>query len=75
MWGTQVKVTHPNEYVSVYSNLKVDVNVKKGQEIKIGEVIGAVGDTAKIEQAEEEHLHLDVIKNKNFIDPLSLLDK
>lgn len=73
MWGTCVVIDHKNGYVSYYCNLKSAVNVKVNQEVKLGDVIGAVGETAEIEQAEEPHLHFAVQKNGEWIDPLSII--
>lgn len=73
LWGTTVTVSHQNGIISYYANLKSAVNVKKGQEVKLGDVIGAVGDTCDIERAEGSHLHFGVKKNDNWIDPFSLI--
>lgn len=73
MWGTTVTIEHANGIVSYYANLKPAVSVKEGQTVKMGEVIGLVGETAEIEQAEESHLHYEVMKNGNHIDPMTLI--
>ncbi|WMJ21805.1 M23 family metallopeptidase [Paludicola sp. MB14-C6] len=73
MWGTCVVIDHGNGIVSHYYNLKTAVNVKVKQEVKLGDVIGSVGQTADIERAEESHLHFAVQKNGEWIDPLSII--
>ncbi len=72
MWGTTVTIEHADGIVSYYANLKSAVSVKQGQQVKMGAVIGAVGETAEIEQAEESHLHFGVKKDGEWIDPMSL---
>lgn len=73
MWGTTVTVTHEDGIVSYYANLKSAVPVTVGQKVKLGDVIGNVGQTAEIEQAEESHLHFGVQKDGEWIDPMSLI--
>lgn len=73
MWGVTVTVSHTNGYDSIYCGLKPSVPVKKGAKVKIGDIVGYVGNTAEIEIAEESHLHLAVKKNDSWIDPMSIL--
>lgn len=72
MWGACVVIEHSNGVESHYYNLKSAVNVKKNQAVKLGDVIGSVGDTAEIERAEGSHLHFAMKQNGNWIDPKSL---
>ena len=73
LWGTTVTIEHAEGVVSYYANLKSAVPVKEGQSVKMGDVIGNVGQTADIERAEESHLHFGVKKNDQWIDPFSLI--
>lgn len=73
LWGTTITIDHGNGIVSYYANLKSAVNVKNGQSVKLGDVIGAVGDTCDIEKADGEHLHFGIKKNDNWVDPFSLI--
>ena len=73
MWGTTVTITHEDGVISYYANLKSAVPVTVGQKVKLGDVIGNVGQTAEIEQAEESHLHFGVQKDGEWIDPMSLI--
>lgn len=72
MWGTTVTIEHSNSIVSVYCGLKAPSTVKKGTVVKMGDVIGTVGNTAEIEESEESHLHFGVKKKGEWIDPLSI---
>lgn len=72
MWGTTITIDHGNGLISTYSGLKPVPDVKVNQKVNLGEVIGKVGNTAKIELAEDSHIHFSVKKNDNYIDPTSL---
>ncbi len=74
MWGVCVTIAHANSYKSMYMGLKPNVPVVVGSEVKIGDVIGYVGNTAEIEIAEESHLHFAMKKDDNWIDPLSMME-
>ena len=67
--GTTVVVKHDGGYETRYSNLTAMPTVKKGDVVKAGDVIGAVGDTAIIESASAPHLHFQVLKDGKPIDP------
>lgn len=72
MWGTTVTIEHANGLSSYYANLKSAVSVKVGQQVKMGTVIGAVGESADIEHAELPHLHFGVKQDGEWVDPLSI---
>jgi septal ring factor EnvC (AmiA/AmiB activator) len=57
-----VIVSH-GSYYTVYSNL-ADVNVRKGNKLKIGDVIGSLSS-----EKEKKQLHFEVWKGKNKLDP------
>ncbi len=73
LWGTTVTIRHANGITSYYANLKSAVKVTKGQEVKLGDVIGSVGETADIERAEASHLHFGMKQDNEWIDPLSMI--
>lgn len=71
--GISVKVESDNNVVVVYSNLDEKTNVKKGQEIVEGQVLGTVGDTTSVESEESTHIHVEAFKGEESIDPMTLL--
>lgn len=73
MWGACVVIEHADSVESHYYNLKSAVNVKVNQQVKLGDVIGSVGKTAEIEQAEESHLHFGIKKNGAWVDPTAII--
>lgn len=72
-FGITVIVEHSNGIKTVYSNLASAEMVHPNQKVKQGEIIGSVGDTAIFESAERSHLHFEVLKNDEPVDPKSYL--
>lgn len=73
MMGNTVVITHDGEAQTVYRNLADDIAVNIGDTVKCGEIIGAVGESALIEIAEEPHLHFEVLVNGTHVDPLGYI--
>ena len=70
MLGKEVIVQHNGGLQSVYANLTDQVAVKEGEEIEAGTVIGAVGQSAQSELSLVPHLHFEMMKNGQPIDPM-----
>ncbi len=64
-WGRYVKIDHGYGYETIYAHL-YKINVKKGQKIKRGDVLGKSGNSGR---AAGFHLHYEVHKNKKVDDP------
>ena len=77
MMGTCVAITHKDETVSIYKNLAKDLaeGITAGAELKQGDEIGRVGDTAVVEMADEPHLHFEVTVNGLSVDPRDFFSK
>lgn len=73
LWGITVTVDHHNGFVTKYCNLSEDLSVQEGDNLVSGDMIGLVGQTADIESSLEPHLHLELIHNGTFTDPMSAL--
>ncbi len=71
-WGVMVEVEYP-ECTAYFCGLADTVKVKKGQEVKLGDVIGEVGNTSLVENADESHLHLAMKKDNKWIDPMTVI--
>lgn len=70
-YGNYVIIDHGNGFETLYAHLKyATIQVKVGQEVNEGTVIGYMGDTGYTFGA---HLHFEVRKNKVKIDPLPYL--
>ncbi|MDR1674102.1 MAG: M23 family metallopeptidase [Oscillospiraceae bacterium] len=72
LWGVCVTVDHSGGIVSRYCGLNSGVTVQAGEEVARGQEIGAVGE-CEIELAIPSHLHLEVQKNGNYIDPIGFI--
>ena len=68
-YGITVVIEHSNGYSSVYSNLLTAEFVKEKEKVKKGQTIGTVGNTATFEIADEAHLHFEILKNNEYVDP------
>ena len=62
---TVVLIRHDSEILSAYSNIS-DVNLSKGDRVKRGQIIGVVSMGA-------DHLHFEIIKGTDRIDPITFL--
>ncbi|MBE6071233.1 MAG: M23 family metallopeptidase [Clostridium butyricum] len=70
--GIVVEVKHANGLKTRYGNLDVNVSVKEGDKVNAGQVIGKVGNTAKVfeEEVFGQFLNLQVIDaNGNQVNP------
>lgn len=65
-YGNHVVIGHGYGYETLYGHM-VRVKVRNGQSVKRGEIIGWVGSTGK---STGPHLHYEVHKNGNPIDPV-----
>ena len=73
MMGYTVVVRHDGGAETVYQNLAEDIAVSVGDTVRSGEVIGAVGDSALIEIAEEPHLHFELRGDGKTVNPLDYI--
>ena len=67
--GVTVKVAHSGGLCSLYSNLRSDCPVKEGALINTGTVIGYVGETAIAECSDPAHLHFELLKDGEPVNP------
>lgn len=68
-YGLTVIMEHANGFSSVYSNLLTAEFVSVGEELKSGQPIGTVGNTAAFEILDEPHLHFEILKEGEAVDP------
>lgn len=76
--GTVVTIKHNKSLQTVYASLDENVNVKVGDKVKAGDVIGKVSTSAKGESNDGAHLHFEVLVDNVKTDPnlyLNLGDK
>lgn len=75
--GHCVAVKHGGDACTIYKNLAETLpdTVKEGAEIKAGETLGYVGESAMVEIAEEPHLHFEMTVGGLAVDPLEYFEK
>ncbi|MFD0798699.1 M23 family metallopeptidase [Maribacter chungangensis] len=66
-YGKHIRIDHGYGYLTLYAHLS-QYNVKKGKKVKRGDLIGFVGSTGR---SEAPHLHYEVWKDKDRINPLN----
>lgn len=71
--GKTVEIRHNNEIISVYQGLG-NIEVKKGDIVVSGFKIGTSG-TSKLNAALGNHVHLEIYKNGEVLDPLKCFGK
>ena len=69
MLGTCVIVAHSNGLKTVYGNLQRESASIVGTQVKTGDVIAKVGNTATLEIDELPHIHFEVILNDENVNP------
>ena len=72
-YGLTVILEHEDGYSTVYSNLLTAEFVTEGETVEKGQTIGTVGNTATFEVAEESHLHFEMLKDGENVDPAMYL--
>ena len=72
--GMCVLIDHQNGYKTVYANLDDSIVVKKGDEVAEGDVIGIVGNTALGDATDLPHLHFEITKDGNNVNPTEYIE-
>lgn len=70
--GVCVTIDH-TDFIANYCNLDKGVVVSEGDSVTIGTIIGTVGNTSTSESALENHLHLEILQNEKYINPMDLI--
>lgn len=66
-YGKEIEIDHGYGYITKYAHLD-RFNVKKGQKVKRGEIIGYVGNTGS---STAPHLHYEIIKDRKKVNPMN----
>lgn len=75
--GYCISIKHSDNVYTVYSNLGAQPadGIAAGVNVKGGQLIGSVGNSAMVEIAEEPHLHFEMKVEDVSVDPLDYFDK
>ena len=68
-YGLTVVIEHDEGFETIYSNLLTAEFVVEGEEVKQGQTIGTAGNTASFESSMECHLHFELLKDGEYLDP------
>ena len=71
-YGNYIKIKHNDGYHTLYAHLQNNLPVKINQSIKQGNIIGYMGDSG---DAYGKHLHFEIFKNNQKINPTEYLNK
>ena len=75
LMGATVTIEHQDGLESKYCNLAAKPPVAVGDEVETGGVIGSVGATAAMERSKPSHLHFELTKAGETVDPVEYLPK
>ncbi len=73
-WGTVVEIDHGNGMTARYCGMKKGSSLAEGDEVKMRGRIGSLGHIP-VEIGEEDHLHLEILIDGEYVDPLKALNK
>lgn len=68
-YGLTIIIKHSNGFKTLYANLLTTEFISEKEEVKVGQTIGTVGDTAVYEIVDESHLHFEILKNSEYVNP------
>ncbi len=75
LMGRCVMLDHGDGIYTTYMNLSEEsgTSLEVGAKVSMGQTLGAVGESAMIEIAEEPHLHLEMKVDGKYVDPLEYM--
>lgn len=75
-YGTCISVAHGGDCITYYKNLSpvLAEGITVGVEVKQGQLIAAVGESAMVEIADEPHLHFELSMGGEYVDPTEYFD-
>ena len=72
-YGNSVEITHNSQFTAIYSNLSDAHMVEIGDTVTAGQIIGGIGMTGLFESLEPAHLHLELLKDGVYVDPMEYI--
>ncbi|MGN1201298.1 MAG: peptidoglycan DD-metalloendopeptidase family protein [Candidatus Caccovivens sp.] len=72
--GYIIKIEHQDGFVSIYSSLDEQLNVKAGDIVNKGQKLGVASSSATNESQDGGHLHFTLLRNGVEVDPNNYLD-
>ena len=68
-YGLTVTISHENGFKTIYSNLLSTEFITENEVVEKGQTIGTVGESASFEIADESHLHFEMYKDGEVVNP------
>lgn len=68
-YGLTITISHQDGFKTIYSNLLTTEFVKESEVVEKGQTIGTIGDSASFEVADEPHLHFEMYKDGENVNP------
>lgn len=77
LMGQCVAIKHGGDACTIYKNLSETLpeSITEGAEVKAGQTVGYVGESAMVEIAEEPHLHFEMTVGGLAVDPLEYFEE
>lgn len=72
-YGVTIELTCDNGYTVRYCNLATDKLIEKGDRVKQSQVISTIGKSGLFESADKTHVHIEIQKDGNLVDPAKVL--
>lgn len=72
-YGNSVEINHGNQFTAIYSNLSDANMVEVGDVVTTGQIIGGVGTTGLFESLEPAHLHLELLHDGVYVNPMDYM--
>lgn len=71
--GYYIVLKHEDGYVTKYMSLEAESTLKKGDVVKQGQELGKMSASQGYESLEGAHLHFEMLKDGEYIDPLTVI--
>ena len=68
-YGLTIIVEHEDGYKTVYASLLTSEFVVEGEKVEKGQTLGTVGTSAIFESSDGPHLHFELLKDDEYLDP------
>ena len=68
-YGLTIIIEHSNGFETRYANLLTTEFVSEGEEVTAGQTIATVGDSSVYEIVDEPHLHFEILKDIESVNP------
>lgn len=68
-YGLTIIIAHSSGFKTIYSNLLTTEFVKENEEVEKGQTIATVGDSSSFEISDDSHLHFEMYKDGQLVNP------